>query len=80
MSEKKTPAKKPDEPDRAPMVPRPAVTLIALAVTAALLWHIYYDASHADYDGGKTTILLGAIVLFTLGFDIGKWFRPGGGS
>ena len=51
--------------------------LIALAIAALLVWHVMYDATHDNYDGGKTTILLGAIVLFTLGFDIGKWFRGG---
>lgn len=77
MSEKKSPATKP-EPSRGPLIPSPIVAVIAVAITAMLLWHIWYDASHAPYDGGKTTILLGAIVLFTLGFDIGKWFRGGG--
>lgn len=64
-------------PPPGPLVPRPAVTAIALAIAAGLLWHMYYDATHLDYDGGKITILLGSIVLFTLGFDIGKWFRGG---
>lgn len=66
------------EPPRGPMVPRPVVTVIALAVTGLMMWHIYFDATHEPYDGGKVTILLGAIVFFTLGFDVSKWFRGGG--
>lgn len=70
--------KPPGRPSGAPLVPRPAVTLIALGITAGLLWNIVFDATHADYEGAKVTIFLGTIVFFVLGFDVSKWFRGGG--
>lgn len=63
-----------------PLVPRPVVTVIALVLVAGMFWHIWYDASRDTYDGGKVTIMLGAMILFTLGFDLGKWFRGGGAA
>lgn len=58
-----------------PLIPRPAVTAIALMVTTGMLVHIGYDASHVDYDGYKTTLVLAAIVCGILGFELFKGTR-----
>lgn len=57
-----------------PLIPRPAVTAIALMVTVGMLVHIGYDAGHVDYDGYKTTLLMAGIICGILGFEL---FRGG---
>lgn len=58
-----------------PLIPRPAVTLIALMVTGGMLANIWMDAQSVDYNGGNTTLILATLVAGILGFEI---FRPGG--
>lgn len=53
-----------------PLIPRPAVTAIALMVTIGMLVHIGYDATHDLYDGYKTTLLMTGIICGILGFEL----------
>lgn len=59
-----------------PLIPRPAVTLIALSVTAGMLANIWLDAQSTDYDGRQTTLILAALIAGILGFEL---FRKGSG-
>lgn len=61
-----------------PLIPRSIVSVISLALTVLLLWHVYADVNNDAYDGWKTTFGLMAMVLFTLGYDINKWRGNGG--
>lgn len=57
----------PDNP-REPMIPRPAITLIALALTAGMLLNVYRGGSSTN------TLILGGVVCSTFGVDwILKW-------
>lgn len=58
-----------------PLIPRPAVTLIALMVTTGMLVNIYMDAVSVEYDGNKATLILAALIAGILGFEL---FRRGG--
>lgn len=57
-----------------PLIPRPAVTAIALALTVGMLIHIGYDATNVDYDGYKNTLLMAGLIAGILGFEL---FRGG---
>lgn len=63
--------------DPGPLIPRPAVTLIALLITLGMLANIYFDAHSKDYSGDKTTLILAALIAGILGFEL---FRRGNGS
>jgi hypothetical protein len=57
------------------MVPPPVVMLIAVANLGLLIWHVIYDATHADYSNTPVTFLLVSVQLFILGVPIGKALR-----
>lgn len=53
---------------REPMIPRPAITLIALALTGGMLWNVVRGGSPTQ------TLILGGVVCSTFGVDwILKW-------
>lgn len=54
-----------------PLIPRPAVTLIALALTLGMLGNVWLDASSVDYDGGQTTLIFAALIAGILGIPLG---------
>lgn len=65
-------------PERVPpLIPRPAVTFIALLVASAMVGHLFYDAFDKDYEGWRVTMTLGVLVFFVLGGDVSKWLRGG---
>lgn len=57
------------------MVPPPVIMLIAVANLGLLIWHVIYDATHADYSNTPVTFLLVSVELFILGVPIGKALR-----
>lgn len=54
-----------------PLIPRPAITLIAIALTAGMLFNIWLDAGSVDYAGGQATLVLATLVGGILGIPIG---------
>ena len=58
-----------------PLIPRPAVTVIALMVTTGMLINIWRDGESDSYDGGQNTLILALLVAGILGFEL---FRRGG--
>lgn len=54
-----------------PLIPRPAVTLIALALTAGLLGNVWLDAQSIDYQGGQATLILASLIAGILGIPVG---------
>lgn len=60
-----------------PLIPRPFVTVIALAITAGMLANIWRDGNSQSYDGGQNTLILAGLIAGILGFEL---FRRGGGS
>jgi hypothetical protein len=58
----------PGKSNRDPMIPRPAITLIALALTGGMLWNVFRDGAPLQ------TLILGGVVSSILGVDwIVKW-------
>ncbi len=45
-----------------PLIPRPAVTLIALALTFGLLANVFLDATSTEYEGLQTTLILASLL------------------
>lgn len=54
-----------------PLIPRPAITLIAITLTAGMLGNIWLDAKSVDYSGGQTTLILATLIGGILGIPIG---------
>lgn len=77
MSEdqEKPPVVRPGQPGSGPLVPRSVITI----VTLALVCTIAYSATQRDY---RSMIVVGLILLFILGADIGAIIRGwrGGGQ
>lgn len=72
MSEHRGDTDERDDPggqrDREPMIPRPAITLIAVALTGGMLWNVVNDGSPTQ------TLILGGVVSSILGVDwIVRW-------
>lgn len=65
----------PPAPAAGPLVPRPAVTVIALMIAGVLVFNIVWDSTHQAYDGSKTTLVLSLLIFTTFGVDVGKWLR-----
>lgn len=55
-----------------PLIPRPAVTAIALILTAALVYNMNLDASSASYDGANNTYILAGLIAGILGFGLSR--------
>ena len=53
-----------------PLVPRPIVGVMALALTAALLGNIYLDSQPGEYSGAQANYLLALLIGGVLGIDI----------
>lgn len=62
-----------------PLIPRPAVTAIALMVTGGMLVNIWMDAQSTDYSGDKATLILATLIAGILGFELFR-NRSGGDS
>lgn len=65
---------KPDGKPDAATLSRAALTLIAFALTAALVWNVVTDGE------ATATLALSSIVAFLCGFPVGKRFLSGGGD
>lgn len=73
MNERKP---KTNPPPNGPLVPRPVITIIALAMTAGMLFNVWLDASSTDYDGGQATYLFAFLIAGVLGIPVGiEWAR-----
>ena len=70
MSDEQTPA--PDTKPAGPAVPTPLGALLALVFASAMLFNLYWDATHADYSNPTVTIFLGSATLLILGVDVGR--------
>lgn len=53
-----------------PLIPRPAVTFIALILTGFMGMNIWLDAGSLEYNGGQTTLVLGGLIAGILGFEL----------
>ena len=58
-----------------PLIPRPAVTMIALALTGGLLGTIGLDAFVPDFDGRVPITTLALLISGILGFDLYRGSR-----
>lgn len=58
-----------------PLVPRPVVGIMALALTVALLGNIYLDSRPGDYSGAQANYLLALLIGGVLGIDITRGLR-----
>lgn len=63
-----------------PLIPKPWVTFLAVALTCGMFYNIWLDANSTEYGGGQTTIVLAVLIAGILGFDLGRWFKGGGGG
>lgn len=54
-----------------PLIPRPAITLIALAMTFGMLGNVWLDASSVDYEGGQATLIFASLIAGILGIPVG---------
>lgn len=64
------------KPPGGPLVPRPVITIIALAMTAGMLFNVWLDAGSTDYDGGQATYLFAFLIAGVLGIPVGiEWAR-----
>lgn len=61
----------PKEDPGGPLIPRPAVTMIALAMTFGMLGNVYLDAGSVEYSGGQATLIFASIIAGILGIPIG---------
>lgn len=72
--EQPTPVPTPEKPLQA-LIPKPAVTFIALFLALLLGFHVVWDALDDTYSNSAVTFLLGAMVLTTFGVPLGKALR-----
>lgn len=61
----------PPSPYQAP-VPSLSGFLFAAVFGIAMLFNLYWDATHADYSNPTVTIFLGSATLLILGVDVGR--------
>lgn len=61
-------------------VPNPIRFALASVFLVACLWHMHYDATHADYESWQITVVLGFFVFASLGYDVTEWIRSGRGG
>lgn len=75
MSDETPPTPRPDDQLAPPAaVPVPSLTsfIFATVFGVAMLFNLYWDATHADYSNPTVTIFLGAATLLILGIDAGR--------
>lgn len=53
-------------------VPSPSGFMFAAVFGLAMLFNLYWDATHADYSNPTVTIFLGSCTLLILGVDVGR--------
>lgn len=54
-----------------PLIPRPAITLISLALTFGMLGNVWLDASSTTYEGGQATLVFASLIAGILGIPLG---------
>lgn len=69
MTDDQSPESRPDS--RTP-VPSASAFLFAAVFGIAMLFNLYWDATHADYSNPTVTIFLGSATLLILGVDVGR--------
>lgn len=75
MSEHDAPEIPPESPGRhaaMPPTPRPGAALFAAVFVIAMVFNLFWDATHLEYEGSKITMFLGVAALLVLGVDVGK--------
>lgn len=68
MTDGQTPVPRPPGPP----VPSASGFLFAAVFGIAMLFNLYWDATHADYSNPTVTIFLGSATLLILGVDVGR--------
>ena len=68
MTDGQTPIPSPDKPP----VPSASGFLFAAVFGIAMLFNLYWDATHGDYSNPTVTIFLGSATLLILGVDVGR--------
>lgn len=61
-----------ERPENRTPVPSASGFLFAAVFGLAMLFNLYWDATHADYSNPTITIFLGSATLLILGVDVGR--------